>query len=388
MPQVNAAVVGVHNGTLVPTLNYFPNILHPIEDLPAFAFKVLKITHATNKLPTPPPGSRERAKESSASNSVELGMIESGHPRPIVRQSTFNTIRTRLAGEKEKPRVPPKPYSPLNILSVLSFLLTIGLVIWARYLKDGTAIVALVTISCASSIVGYASWWSPVLMKRTFKSKVPAGDVIIRTREGAFLLVKCDEDVARELYTGTEECQYYVQTQQYRMLVGFGTFLLMVSVVLLGNCNFTMQAAIGLSYIVLNGAFWGSSLIKKSRFWDLSNYDVVDDTPEDAVDADAFQDDTLEGRPSFTRTMWYAIRETKKIGWVKRGGAAPKTDEWDEWLKLAELNAAEGNRRWNAVEVREAVVGVAESTPQGAAEDGDAAEQHVPAYEVPPPDKR
>jgi hypothetical protein len=388
MPQVNAAVVGVHNGTLVPTLNYFPNILHPIEDLPAFAFKVLKITHAANKLPTPPPVNRDRAKELSASNSVELGMIESGHPRPIVRQSTFNTIRTRLAGEKEKPRVPPKPYSPLNILSVLSFLLTIGLVIWARYLKDGTAIVALVTISCASSIVGYASWWSPVLMKRTFKSKVPAGDVIIRTREGAFLLVQCDEDVARELYTGTEECQYYVQTQQYRMLVGFGTFLLMVSVVLLGNCNFTMQAAIGLSYIVLNGAFWGSSLITKSRFWDLSNYHVVDDTPEDAVDADVFQDDTLEGRPSFTRTMWYAIRETKKIGWVKRGGAAPKTDEWDEWLKLAELNAAEGNRRWNAVEVREAVVGVAESTPQGAAEDGDAAEQHVPAYEVPPPDKR
>lgn len=32
MPQVNAAVVGVHNGTMVPTLNYFPNIIHPIEE--------------------------------------------------------------------------------------------------------------------------------------------------------------------------------------------------------------------------------------------------------------------------------------------------------------------------------------------------------------------
>jgi hypothetical protein len=388
MPQVNAAVVGVHNGTLVPTLNYFPNILHPIEDLPAFAFKVLKITHAANKVSTPPPINRGLTKDLSGSNSLELGMMESGHPAPLARQSTYNAIKTKLSGEKEKPRVPPRPFSPLNFLSVLSFFLTVGLVIWARYLKDGTAIVALVTISCASSIVGYASWWSPVLMKRTFKSKVPAGDVIIRTREGAFLLVKCNEDVARELYTGTEECQYYVQTQQYRMLVGFGTFLLMVSVVLLGNCNFTMQAAIGLSYIVLNGAFWGSSLIKKSKFWDLSSYEVVDVTPADASYADAFQNDTLEGRPSFTRTMWYAIRETKKIGWVKRGGAAPKTDEWDEWLKLAELNAADGNRKWNAVEVREAVVGVAESTPQSAAEDGDAAEQHVPAYEVPPPDKR
>lgn len=84
-------------------------------------------------------------------------------------------------------------------------------------------------------------------MKRNFKSKVPAGDVILRTREGAFVLVVCDEDVARELYTGTEECQYYVNTQVYRLLVGLGTFLLMVSVVLLGNCSFPMQAAVGQS---------------------------------------------------------------------------------------------------------------------------------------------
>jgi hypothetical protein len=390
MPQVNAAVVGVHNGTLVPTLNYFPNILHPIEDLPKFSFKVLKITHThtASELAPPKTANRNRAKENSASTSVELGTLENGPSNPLARQSTFNTIKDKIYRDKEKPRVPPQPFSPLNILSVLSFLLTIGLVIWARYLQDGTAIVALVTISCASSIVGYASWWSPVLMKRTFKSKVPAGDVIIRTREGAFLLVKCDEDVARELYTGTEECLYYVKTQQYRILVGFGTALLMISVVLLGNCNFTMQAAIGLSYIILNGAFWGSSLIRKGRFWDLSNYTVEDVTPEDASNADGFQDYNLEGTPSFTRTMWYAIRETKKIGWVKRGGAAPKTDEWDEWLRLAEINAVAGNRAWNAVQVREAVVGVAESTPQGQDRHEDTAEQHVPAYEVPPPDKR
>ena len=387
MPQVNAAVVGVHNGTLVQTLNYFPNILHPVEALPAFAFKVLRITHAHNKLPALTPGTPlDRAKASSASNSLDLGMIESGHAPPPARQSTISTIKDRLSRDNKKPRVPPRAFSPLNILSVLSFLWTIGLIIWARFLNDGTAIVALATISCASSIVGYASWWSPVLMKRTFKSKVPAGDVIIRNREGAFLLVKCNEDVARELYIGTEECQYYVGTQLYRILVGFGTFLLMVSVVLLGNCNFAMQAAIGASYIVLNGAFWGSSLIRKDRFWDLSNYHVDDVTPLDAQDAHLEQEDTNEGRPSFTRTMWYAIRETKKIGWVKRGGAAPKTDEWDEWLKLAEQNASDGNKNWNAVEVREAVVGVAESTPQHAAED--AAEQHVPAYEVPPPEKR
>ncbi|KFX87552.1 hypothetical protein V490_08165, partial [Pseudogymnoascus sp. VKM F-3557] len=39
MPHSNASVVGVENGIQVSTLNYFPNILHPIEDLAPFAFR-------------------------------------------------------------------------------------------------------------------------------------------------------------------------------------------------------------------------------------------------------------------------------------------------------------------------------------------------------------
>lgn len=115
----------------------------------------------------------------------------------------------------------------------------------------------------------------------------------------------CDETVARELYFGTEECKYRVPTQSYRILVGFGTFMLMISVVLLGNCNFNMQAAIASSYIVLNGFFWAISLIEKGRFWDLSAYHCEDVTPEDGKKAHiAAEGDNLtdEDKPSFTRT--------------------------------------------------------------------------------------
>ena len=128
---------------------------------------------------------------------------------------------------------------------------------------------------------------------------------MIRTREGAFLLVICDENVARELYFGTEECKYKVGTQRYRILVGFGTFLLMVSVVLLGNCTFNMQAAIASSYILLNGAFWAVSLIKKDLFWDLSAYICENVTPEDGKKAHLVSEGdelTAEERPNFTRT--------------------------------------------------------------------------------------
>jgi len=204
-------------------------------------------------------------------------------------------------------------------------------------------------------------------------------------------LVRCKEDVARELYTGTEECDYYVKTQQYRILVGLGTFLLMISVVLLGNCNFAMQAAIGASYIILNGLFWAASLVPRNRFWDLSNYEWVDETPNDAKDAHLSQGETLATQPSFTRTMWYAIRETKKIGWIKRSGAAPSTTKWDKWLDMAEYNAAKGNRNWDAVAERERVVGQAESAEQlleADKSDKDTASQHVPAIEIMPPAAR
>ena len=329
----------------------------------------------------------ELPKEVNGSTSIELGDLENDPEQHFHKRSTFRQLTRAISAEqKQKPRVPPHPWSPLHLLSVGSCLLTIGLLIMAIIIKDGTACVALGTISLCSSIVGYASLWSPLLELRLFRSKVPPGDVAIRTREGAFLVVKCNEVVARELYVGTEECNYRVETWQYRILVGFGTLLLMVSVVLLGNCDFTMQAAIGASYMVLNGLFWAASLVPKDRFWDLSSYVVEDITPRDARRADQvqMQCDDFEGVPSYTRTLWYAIRETKKIGWVKKCGAAPDTPQWEQWLKLAESNAFEGNRLWDAVGNRENIVGQTDSISQAkAAGYTDTAQQHAPAFEIP-----
>lgn len=413
LPQINAAVVGVHNGTLVSTLNYFPEILHPIDDLPAFSFKVLKITHKKEK-------KRKYGQDDSQVEEAR-GIHETDRiledsttdPRTVgtrhevpTRKSTLRNLKRVMTGQDGRPRIPARKISPLNIVTILTFLWTCALIIWARIIRDGTAILALISISMVSSVVGFASWWQPVLMNRPSKSKVPAGDVVIRTREGAFLLVKCNEDVARELYTGTEECQYYVTTEGYRILVGIGTVLLMISVVLLGNCGFVMQAAIGISYMVLNGVFWAASLLDRTRFWNLSYYQVEDVTPKDSLDAhektiisttdyDGITD-TQEQLPSFTRTMWYAIRETKKIGWVKSGGAAPKTAEWDEWLRLAEQHAIQGDRAWPAVKMRDNILGKGTTAmnnittfsgyTQGYTTT--ATREQIPAFEVPPRSSR
>jgi hypothetical protein len=270
------------------------------------------------------------------------------------------------------------------MLSIFSFALTWTIFGVSVRDNDAIACLALVAISLVSTIVGYASLWSPQLMKRTSSANVPPGDVVIRTREGAFIVVKCDENVARELYTGTEECTYKVKNVLvYRALIGVATFLLMISVVLLGNCNFNQQAAIGSAYIVLNGLYWAASLVPKRQFWDLKLYDIKNETPEDCRYAHMTQEG---GQPddyySFTRTMWYAIRETKEIGWVRTSNAAPMTPEWTRWLKAAEAQI-KGNepgwQNWRAVEAKDRMIGQTDSTDEG----GQPASATVDGVEIP-----
>jgi hypothetical protein len=64
--------------------------------------------------------------------------------------------------------------------------------------------------------------------------------------------------------------------------------------------------------------------------------------------------------------MWYAIRETRAIGWVKKSGAAPQTDEWDAWLKVAG-EMAKTDRMWQAVTAKDRMVGQTEATPSSPA---------------------
>ncbi|KAG6000419.1 hypothetical protein E4U21_005479 [Claviceps maximensis] len=293
-------------------------------------------------------------------------------------QDLLTSPTVALGGSR--PAVPAKLFSPVHILSILSCLLTIAIIATAVVRHDGTAILSVTFISIASTVVGCASFWRPILMKRKHTNQVPRGDVLIRTREGAFVLVRCSEEVARELYSGTEECEYYVGDNTYRALMALGTILLMLSVVLLGNCTWELKVLIGASYIVLNGLYWGLGMIPRSYFWDLSRYEWADVTPPDSVSAHQVTraTDQREGHPSFTRTLWYAIRETKLTGWVERSGAAPSTEQWREWLREAEAAAKRNQRTWPAVQRKNDML--KEELRNG--REPDHAAQHAPVTEV------
>ncbi|KAI1441956.1 hypothetical protein F5Y02DRAFT_397928 [Annulohypoxylon stygium] len=445
LPETTAKMTGVYSGVTLETVGFFANIIHPLDEFQPFAFKVLEIKHTdrnnaggievgralaektkwwfrwrqrrnnssnqneglTHRRTLPRYEAETPEKRisdtptnmlSSSGTDIEAGEPKQGIHRRVTMKEKIQDFAANptLVNTNGRPAVPATLYSPLHILSVFSCLVTLGIIGLAARYQDGTAIIAVSLVSLASSIVGWASWWRPILMNRSHTNKVPEGDVIIRTREGAFLLVKCTEEVARELYSGTEECEYHVSGRAYRVLMGLGTCLLMISVILLGNCKWYTQIFIGGSYIILNGVYWAMGLLDKKYFWDMSRYDIRDITPPHAKNAhETTSNDPREGVKSFTRTLWYAVRETKRTAWTHRSGAAPDTPQWRKWLAEAEEAAINGDINWPAVGRKDDIMKMTESElkaetkkSESRPQDYDAAEQAAPYTEVQPQNRR
>lgn len=483
LPDYSAKMAGVYSGVVSDSVGFFANIIHPLEDQRPFSFQVLEVKHRelevgtagevetpslrrgswlgrlwrrhTNKalLRGAPPasdggdddiegGDGHAAPAPTASGVAFVtnlekgsrprgegeGAVEGEDPTPgmmikrrrTAKEKVTDFIANPTLTPVARPAVPPAWNSPIHIVTVSSFVMTLVIFGMTAYWRDGNALLATFIISLQSSVVGYASWWKPRLMVRPpHTTDVPPGDTMIRTKEGAFILVKCTEEVTRELYGAGTECEYHVGERMYRFLMAMGTMLLMIGVVLLGNVKFNAQALIAGSYIVLNGAYWLLGMLPRSYFWDLSRYEWRDVTPADARDADRlthhsgssspspslspYQSHTssssysdggrpggggggggVEGYPSFTRTLWYAIRETKgQTGWVERSGAAPGTSLWRRWLLEAGENARMGNRAWPAVTRKDEIMREVLNRPDLPGEPRtDAAEQHAPLEEV------
>ena len=308
-PAVPANVVGVHSGTSVGELNFYADLIHQIGTLKPYDFHEYTIRRA-----------------SKYTNSVEDQI-------PL----TFQQLRP--------PVMSMRAFSPLDILAAGSCALTVGLLVWACLIQDGVAIISLAAMASASVLVGLARWHSPQLSIRPTDAVVPDGDIIIRTREGAFIVVKCSEEIARELYTGAEEAKYFIGDRVFKLVMGAGTVALMVAVVLLGNCSWTMQVAIGTAYLLLNSAYWVVALFPKTWIWDISPYEINETTPPGLRAAHMQGTDDIS--PSYTRTLWYAIQSTKKTSWISISGAAPETAAWKEWERLAYANSI--NPDWDAV---------------------------------------
>ncbi|KAH7377804.1 hypothetical protein BKA66DRAFT_571833 [Pyrenochaeta sp. MPI-SDFR-AT-0127] len=244
---------------------------------------------------------------------------------------SVRVVEVKRTGEQP---LKSKTVAPLTGVILIGFSLSALLLAISIWQKDGMSIVATVLLSLLSSLIGYGNKWTLQLPRRKVKgAKVPRGDVVIRYPKGSFLIVRCDEDVARELYFAPESIQYLLtHGPAYRILSLVGTMMLMGGVICLANAQIQVQIAWAGSYMLLGSAYWIVAALPGKLHWDTSCYTV---TNECLSDSNMEQKGFPSENHTFTQALWKAIVVSKATGWVRRSDACPDTVAWGDWLNAA-----------------------------------------------------
>ncbi|RYN97919.1 hypothetical protein AA0120_g2582 [Alternaria tenuissima] len=227
-----------------------------------------------------------------------------------------------------------KTFGPLTVVILIGFALSALLLALSIWQDDGMSVVATVLLSLLSSLIGLGNKWVLQLPKRRHKSGiVPRGDVVIRYPKGSFLIVRCEEDVARELYFAPESIDYLLtHGPAYRILSLVGTMMLMGGVICLANAQIQVQIAWAGSYMLLGASYWIVAALPSKMHWDTSCYRVINECLSDSkMDKKGFPSEN----ETFTQALWRAVCVTKEIGWVRMSDACPETEAWQDWLREA-----------------------------------------------------
>ncbi|KAL8900323.1 MAG: hypothetical protein Q9207_005750 [Kuettlingeria erythrocarpa] len=237
------------------------------------------------------------------------------------------SVHCERVTQEEQPPVKAKRFGPTTFLAFLGCAMSCILLGYASSEGDGMAVLATVLLSFLSTLVGFGCRWKLVLPKRGSKRRVPRSDVVIKYPNGAFIVIKCNEDVARALYWQPEECHYLRTTRTYRLISLLGTLVLMFGVIFLGNARINSQLGFAASYIVLNAAYWIVAALPQRWNWDLQCYKQ---SPENYRERKPMQ-------VTYATALWKAIAISGTTKWVRLSpGIAPATEQWDLWLAQAE----------------------------------------------------
>ena len=228
-----------------------------------------------------------------------------------------------------QPTVKAKAAGPLTWVTLLGTALSVTLFTISIVFGDGMSMLATILLSLLSTLTGVSNSWSLRLSKRRV-GFVPEGDTVIRYPNGSFLIVKCQEDVARELFFAPEEIDYMItRSSIYRLISLVGTLMLMLGVIALANARLELQFAWAGAYIIVNAAHWIAAALPPASHWDFKCYELVE---QGLAGGNA--------NTTFTKALWKAIMVTQSTDWVRNGEhAAPNTAVWNEWLIEAKTQA-------------------------------------------------
>jgi hypothetical protein len=252
------------------------------------------------------------------------------------------SVRVVEVKRKNDAPLKSKTVAPLTAVLLLGFTLSAGLLALSIQQRDGMSLVATALLSLLSSLIGYGNKWTLQLPRRKIDGKVPRGDVVIRYPKGSFLIVRCDEEVARELYFAPAE-----------ILSLIGTMMLMGGVICLANAQIQVQIAWAGAYMILGSGYWIVAALPAKLHWDTSCYTVTNECLSDSnMDKKGYPSEN----DTFTKALWKAIVVSKSISWVSKSDACPDTRTWHDWLnaawacsrdfKLADKEKVEGVKTW------------------------------------------
>ena len=299
------------------------------QELNPYEVHCVQIEYSKEKLES---DEKEKRKEEKKLKSDRKEELESGKTESERKDSTKprSNINARIRG-------------PLLWLTVLGSGFSVVLLILSTVSGDGMSFCATISLSLLSTIAGVANRCELKLSKRE-KSKVPPGDTVIRYPNGSFIVVKCEENVARELFFAPEELEYHIADQTtYRLISLVGTVFLMAGIIFLANATLTLQIGWAIAYGLINAAYWVVAALSPRRHWDFSAYalhdiglasDASDPVPEKTVRKTGLASDAKSN--TFTIALWKAIVLTKTVDWVRLGDAAPSTPVWNAWISWAE----------------------------------------------------
>ena len=244
-----------------------------------------------------------------------------------------------------------------EVIILISFLITTGLVILSVLHKDGPALPALVFLSLQSVSCSYilraTAWDSDNGCEST------THNVIIKTQENAFWVIVCDSMSLRALLEGNfgrldsywkpGSFRFYRNSHMY-FTDAFRESGIVVAFVLFGTAKFVDQVAIAAAYMFLTIIFW---IVQPPG---VAPYEV---TTSPLYHPHAFSSRLAnhdlrktEVQPSLAKTIWYLLRITRSTGWAHSIQVIPEEGGWDERLEAAIKNMfvsdwpAEAEKHW------------------------------------------
>ena len=284
-----------------------------------------------------------RPEKLEAVSTVRVVGIESGNTAAEIHHVAHalhrgdklppNSVKLVRVTENDKlPRPSVRTLGPLTGLALLGFTMSLALLGMSIYYKDGMALLATILLSFLGSLTGLSNKWQPTPNNPKPDPNSPPGSVVIKYQQGAFIVVECDERVARYLYFNpSEKCIYTIGSSPvYRLLSLCGTLLLMGGVICLANASIELQSGFAASYMLLNIFYWIVAALPPARHWDLSRLEVSEIKVKGGFPDEGRKDDTTP--TTYTEALWKAIAITRTTDWVKEAVFAPKTPAWEEWL--------------------------------------------------------